>query len=172
MSLLLADDLETIRDKYVEVIENTENMDIYARWVYGQHPTDEMIQSYIENQEMYIFMDEKNIAGMLAITMYQCEDYKNVQWGIKLENDEVAVLHILAVSPAYQKKGVARRMISEAIELAKKMGKKAVRLDALDSNILAHHMYESMEFTYRGKQNLYAENTGWTDFFYYERILN
>lgn len=172
MSLFLADNLETIRKQYIEVIENTENMSIYARWVYGQHPTDEMIQSYIDNQEMYMFMDGKNIAGMIAITMYQCEDYEDIQWGIDLKNDEVAVLHILAVSPAYQKKGVGRSMILEAIELAKQNGKKAIRLDALDSNIPAKHMYENMEFTYRGKKNLYAENTGWTDFLFYERTLN
>ena len=47
-------------------------------------------------------------------------------------------------------------------------GKKAIRLDALASNIPAQHMYEKLGFAYRGKRNLYAENTGWTDFLYYE----
>ena len=47
-------------------------------------------------------------------------------------------------------------------------GKKSVRLDALASNTPAHKIYEALGFQYRGKQHLYAENTGWTDFFFFE----
>jgi hypothetical protein len=32
-------------------------------------------------------------------------------------------------------------------------------------------MYEKAGFTYRGEQRLYAENTGMTDFLYYEKKL-
>ena len=60
------------------------------------------------------------------------------------------------------------KMIEEGICLAKKEGKKAVRLDALESNTPAHRMYEAMEFQCRGRQKLYAENTGWTYFLFFE----
>ena len=123
MQLVLVGDLAVVREKYIEVIEHTKDMKVHARWIYGQHPTDAMIQSYIDGQEMYLFMDGQNVAGMTAITMYQ------------------------------------------------EKGKKAIRLDALASNIPAQHMYEKLGFAYRGKQNLYAENTGWTDFLYYELPL-
>ena len=43
-----------------------------------------------------------------------------------------------------------------------------IRLDALASNTPAHRIYERLGFEYRGKQHLYAENTGWTDFFFFE----
>ena len=32
---------------YRDAIDRTENMKLYGRWVYGQHPTDEMIRKYI-----------------------------------------------------------------------------------------------------------------------------
>ena len=32
----------------------------------------------------------------------------------------------------------------------------------------AHKIYERLGFEYRGKQHLYAENTGWTDFYFFE----
>lgn len=57
------------------------------------------------------------------------------------------------------------------ISLARQNVKKAVRLDTLASNIPAQHMYTKLGFLYRGKQTLYAENTGWTDFLYYEFVL-
>ena len=168
MKLVLADDLAAVREKYIEVIEHTKNMNIHARWIYGQHPTDAMIQSYIDGQEMYLFMDGQNVAGMTAITMYQGKDYHEILWSQNLKDDEVASLHILTVTPEYQGKGMSKRMMAEIISLAMKKGKKAIRLDALASNIPAQHMYEKLGFVYRGKRNLYAENTGWTDFLYYE----
>lgn len=60
-----------------------------------------MIQSYIDRQEMYLYMDEKNIAGMTAITMYQGADYHEIPWSQNLNDDEVASLHLLTVSPEY-----------------------------------------------------------------------
>ncbi|MDD6038893.1 MAG: GNAT family N-acetyltransferase [bacterium] len=171
MKLQLSNDFELIKEKYIEVIEHTEHMEEHARWVYGQHPTDELLKGYMERNEMYTYMDGDKVAGIVAITMYQGDDYEPVPWEIPLKKDEVASLHILTVCPEYQGKGVARKMILDIIEHAKKNGKKAVRLDTLATNIPAQHMYESIGFQYRGKQNLYAKNTGWTDFLYYEKIL-
>ena len=53
--------------------------------------------------------------------------------------------------------------------IARENGKKALRLDTLKSNLPAQRMYEGLGFSRRGEQHLYAENTGWTDFLYYER---
>ena len=172
MQLVLAGDFSMVREKYIEVIEHTKDMNIHARWIYGQHPTDAMIQSYIDGQEMYLFMDGQNVVGMAAMTMYQDEDYHEIIWSQNLKDDEVASLHILAVIPEYQGKGVSKRMMTEIISLVKKNGKKALRLDALASNTPARRLYEKLGFEYRGKQNLFAENTGWTDFLYYELPLS
>ena len=171
MQLALACNLAVVREKYIEVIEHTKDMNVHARWIYGQHPTDAMIQSYIDGQEMYLFMDGQNVAGMTAITMYQGEDYHAVIWSQNLKDDEVASLHIFTVTPEYQGKGVSKRMMAEIISLAMEKGKKAIRLDTLASNIPAQHMYEKLGFKYCGQQTLFAENTGWTDFLYYELEL-
>ena len=78
------------------------------------------------------------------------------------------MIHILAVCPDCQGKGIGSEMVREAINFAKEKGMQAIRLDALAYNIPAHRMYERLGFEYRGKQHLYAENTGWTDFYFFE----
>lgn len=172
MELVLADEFAMVREKYIKVIEHTKDMDMYARWIYGKHPTDAMLQSYIDRQEMYLYMNGQNVAGMVAITMYQGADYHEIVWGKNLKDNEVASLHILAVDPEYQGKGVSERMMREIISLSKKSERKAIRLDALATNIPAQRLYEKLGFVYRGKQTLFAENTGWTDFLYNELILS
>ena len=127
-----------------------------------------MIMNYIKEGAMYLLENEKTIVGAMVITMSQNEDYHQINWSVDAADNEIAVIHLLSVNPDYQKQGIAKKMILESIDIAKNRMKKAVRLDALKSNTPAHRLYSSLGFEYRGTLNLYAENTGWTDFLYFE----
>jgi ribosomal protein S18 acetylase RimI-like enzyme len=172
MNLVQAHDLETVKKHYIKVIDHTPEIEKYARWVYGKHPTDEGLRSYIENGEMYLLMDRDIVAGMVAVVMHQEPDYEAVPWAEKLENDQVATLHILAVCPEYRGRALGNTILKLAGELAKQQGRKAMRLDVLESNLPAQRMYEKAGYVYRGKQRWYAENTGWTNFLLYEKSLS
>jgi ribosomal protein S18 acetylase RimI-like enzyme len=161
-------DFDKVADFYLYATENTLEIEKYARWVYGKHPTDAMILSYIKQGAMYLLEEEQAIIGAMAITMSQSKDYHSINWSFDAADDEVAVIHILCVNPDYQKQGIGRKMIQESIAIAKRERKKAIRLDALESNTPAHRLYQSLGFACRGKQHLYAENTGWTDFLFFE----
>lgn len=165
------DDFEAINEHYINIIDHTPDIEKYARWEKGLHPTVEGIKGYIESSAMYLCMDDDNITVTMAVTMEQGADYHDISWGMAAKDDEVAVIHILGVSPEYQGKGIGGQMIDEAIRLAKVHHKKAVRLDALASNLPAQHLYEAKGFIYKGKLNWYAKNTGWTDFYFYEYVL-
>ena len=171
MNLVQAHDIETVKKLYINVIENTPEIDKTARWVYGKHPTDESLRSYIENGEMFLLTDRDTVAGMVAIVMHQGTDYEDIPWAEKLESDQVATLHLLAVCPDYRGRALGNTILELAGELAKQQGKKALRLDVLESNLPAQRMYEKAGYEYRGKQRWYAENTGWTNFLLYEKSL-
>ena len=91
---------------------------------------------------MFLLMDGACIAGAMAVTLWQGEDYHAIPWGVEAADDEVAVLHLLGVRPSAQGKDVGARLVRKALG-----------------------------FAYRGQQRLWADNTGWTQFCYYERIL-
>lgn len=164
-------DYERIVEFYKYVIDHTENMSRYGRWIYGKHPTDEMIKKYVDDGYMYYETDEGKITVAVAVTPFQGEDYHPIEWGIDAKDDEVMVIHLLCVNPDKQNCGLAKRAISNIIEAARHDGKKAVRLDALSCNIPAHKLYESLGFQKCGTQNWFASNTGWIDFYLYEYIL-
>lgn len=161
-------DFDGIIAFYDDVTARTAGMGLYARWSKGKHPTEEGIQIYIEEGSMYLYRENGGIVGAMAVTMYQGEEYHAIEWARQVGDDEVAVIHILAVSPDRQGEGIGSEMIREAIHLAQANGMKAVRLDALASNTPAHRIYERLGFVQRGQQHLYAENTGWTDFYFFE----
>jgi len=168
LELATQKDFETIIAFYDDVTERTPEMATYARWSKRKHPTIESIKVYINEGSMYIYHERGVIVGAMAVTMYQGEDYHAIEWARQVGNDEAAVIHILAVSPDRQGEGIGSEMIREAIHLAQANGMKAVRLDALASNTPAHRIYERLGFVQRGQQHLYAENTGWTDFYFFE----
>ena len=152
---------------YDDVIERTPEIGRYARWQKGKHPTAEGIRSFIEEGSMYLYR-ERDIVGAMVVTLYQGEDYHAIEWLKDVADNEVAVIHLLAVSPDRQSEGIGSGMVMEAIRTARDHGMRSVRLDALSTNTPAHRIYEGLGFEYRGKQHLYAENTGWTDFYFYE----
>ena len=91
------------------------------------------------------------------------------------QNDFDVIRHITQntiteIYPHYYPQGVVEFFLSLHNDTAIKndIDKNRVYLDALATNKPAQHLYESLGFAYRGKRNLYAENTGWTDFLYYE----
>lgn len=164
-------DFNRLTKFYRDVIQHTENMDIYARWVYGQHPNDEMIMRYISEGAMYFCEKDGSIISAVAVTPYQGEDYHNTEWSVKLNDDEVSVVHILCVDPRIQKQGIARETMGLVMEMSRNMGKKAVRLDALSCNTPAHRLYTSLDFVKKDQQRWYADNVGSTDFFLFEFVL-
>lgn len=163
-----AADFDRVKAAYIDIAKNTPDMDKYARYEYGKHPKDEGIANYIAEGSMYMLMDNDTIAGVIAITTSQGEEYHTVKWQVNALDNEVMVLHLLGVVPAYQRKGVGKEMIRKSLKLASEKSLKACRLDTLASNIPAQRFYEKMGFKYCGKQHWYAENTGWTDFYLYE----
>lgn len=166
-----ATDFDRITTFYKYVSNHSPDMAKYGRWVYGQHPTDAMIQKYIDEGYMYHLESDGSILAAVALTPFQGNDYHPIKWNIDITDDEVLVVHILCVSPNVQRTGVAKKVMWEVIRHAANIGKKAVRLDALSCNEPAHKLYESLGFRRCGVQNWYAENTGWIDFYLYEYCL-
>lgn len=71
-------------------------MDVYARWVYGKHPADEMIQGYILKGAMNYGEKDGSILSAAVVTL-QAEDYYDSAWSVPLEDYEVSVVHLLCV---------------------------------------------------------------------------
>ena len=168
LELATQKDFDAIIAFYDDVTARTPEMSTFARWQKGKHPTEEGIQAYIDEGSMYLYREGGIIVGAMAVTMYQGEDYHAIEWTQQVQDDEVAVIHILAVSPDCQGKGIGSEMVRESIRLALSKDMKSIRLDALASNTPAHRIYERLGFEQRGQQHLYAGNTGWTDFYFFE----
>ena len=164
-------DIDRISNFYQYVSENTENMERFGKWIYGLHPTKKQIESYIKSGFIYSFEKSSEILGAVAITPFQGNEYQDIDWQIACHNNEVSVVHLLAVSPDHQGSGIARKIMRNVIELAKNNHSKAVRLDALSCNTPAHRLYQSVGFEKTGVCNWHADNVGNAEFYLFELLL-
>ena len=124
-------------------------MELYAHWIYGLHPSDEMILGYISPGNMFFSELDGKIASAVAVVPRQEKEYHDVPWKMNPADD-------------------ATRTMRAEIEMSRESGKKAVHLDALKCNTPARRLYESLGFSPAAERNWHTENAGQTDFVLYE----
>ena len=113
-------------------------------------------------------VDGNNTVAMVALSLSQDEEYHDIPWELDIPDNKAAVIRLLGVDPALQKQGLGKQVVKECIRMAGYMGKKAIRLDCLATNLPAQRLYESMGFVCRGKKNMQAPNVGEAEFLFYE----
>ncbi|RHP72775.1 GNAT family N-acetyltransferase [Ruminococcus sp. OF02-6] len=97
------------------------------------------------------------------------DGYSDALW--KIDSDEVIVIHVLAVHPDYRGKGLAGNLMESVIELERKAGKKAMRLDVIENNVTAEKLYQKLGFQYIQTKTLYYDVVGEMMFKLYELVL-
>ena len=163
------EDFYKIRSLYWTLIDQEQDDPSFPHWKKGIHPSDEMIQDSIDTRQLYVLSDDEKIAACVIANDEKVDGYADAPW--QIGSDEVIVLHVLAVHPEYRGKGLARRLVENVIELERKAGKKALRLDVIENNTTAEKLYQRLGFQYVQTKKLYYDVVGEMTFKLYELVL-
>lgn len=156
---------------YNDLIDGIQDAQYKPGWEKGVYPTEEFLCNSIDDQYLYIGTIEDNIVGTMIINHNYADGYDKAPWQITAKNDEIMVIHALAISPSYQGKGLAKEMLTNAITICNSLLVKTIRLDVLATNIPAVKLYPSFGFQYIDCIKLFYEDVGLTDFYLYEYVL-
>jgi len=156
---------------YNELIDSMSESEFKPEWVMGVYPTQQQLKDAIEGQTLYLAHIENHLVGVMILNHDYEPEYENVNWQIDAKMNEVMVIHLLGVSPDYQKKGIGKQMVASVIEICGKGFIRAIRLDVLKKNIPAAKLYTSMGFRFIDAVKIYYEDTGLADFELYELTL-
>ena len=146
-------DLDPIALLYDELNDHLSAHINYPGWRKGSYPLRQDAEEGLHDGTLYVAEIEGNIAGTVMYLHTQCEPYKTVDWQLPFDVPVIA-LHILAVHPAYQGRGVGRALMDYAETLARENGALAVRLDTHENNAPACRLYESCGYSMRGLVDL------------------
>ena len=164
-------DLDQIRALYWRLLDSSSEYGRILQWKKNIYPNDNDWNNYILNDEMYLILEDMNVIGAVAVTNAQSKEYRKIQWKVKADDQEVAVVHLLMILPEYQGGGAATAALDEIIRLATGKQKRVVRLDAVGTNVPAQKLYEKYGFVNCGTAQEYYESTGETKFVFYEYAL-
>ena len=160
-----------VKDFYYSLIEQFDRMEYSPGWKKGVYPTEEFLSGSIKNRELYIGEIEGQIITCMAVNHEYNDGYNRIKWSVEASDEELLVIHILGVLPAYSCKGIAKEMVQKVIETARENKIKTIRLDVLDGNIPAEKAYTKMGFKYIDSVRMYYEDTGWTTFRLFEFVI-
>lgn len=160
-----------IKQFYWDLIDEMSDQNDKIGWKKGIYPTDSFLQESLGREELFVLEKERQLCASVILNSAYNEGYAGVPWSIAYDVDEILVPHALAVSPFRQGKGIGRYFMGEILKLAKAEKKKMVRLDILGTNTVAERLYTGCGFHFVQAKDLFYEDTGWTEYKMYERVL-
>lgn len=138
------------------------------RYIY---PSQEFLRDSINRQQLYIGEADGQIISCMVVNHSYNDEYNDVKWSVIATDDELLVIHALGVLPIYSGKGIAKQMVKNIIQIARKNNIKTIRLDVLEGNIPAEKAYTKIGFKYVDTIDMFYEDTGWTSFKLFEYIV-
>ncbi len=132
------------------------------------YPSKEVLKKDIQLDQLYKFVENDQIIGIVVLTEIEDEEYKRVKWLTK--NGGNLYIHRLAVHPNFQGKGIAKHLMDFAENFAEINKYQSVRLDTFSQNKRNQQFYENRN--YIKLEEIYFPNQSKFPFYCYELILN
>ena len=126
----------------------------YPLWTYRGYPTQSTVEWTIGEATQFICTEGEEILGSFMLNTDPLGAYDKVPFCNKLQQGEYMILHMLSVSHLHTGKGIAKAMTNFAVDYAKELGYKAIRLDVVPTNLPARRLYEGFGFHYVGDYDL------------------
>ena len=136
-----ARDLAAVDCLYQEIHDAEETGLITTGWIRGIYPVKATATAALERDDLFVLEEDGRILGSGMINRLQADAYEGAPWKCQVPDDQVCVLHTLAISPAAQGKGYGREFIRFYEAYARHHGCTELRIDTNERNLAARAMY-------------------------------
>lgn len=164
-------DLDELSQLYDDLNDYLDHHINYPGWKKGIYPTYEDALQGIEEGHLFVGVKDHKIVGTLILRHKPEKAYVLADWKNNLDYNDIFVLYTFAIHPKYLHMGIGKKMLEFAIEYAKKMHMKAIRLDVYERNTPAIQLYEKYGFQYIDTVDLGYSMYGLDWFYLYQKVL-
>lgn len=144
------DDIAAVSASYQALFRYESIHGSTTNWVEGLYPTKNTAEHAFAENMLYVLEVGNTICGSMILNQVQPNEYQRINWQYPAQNQKVMVIHTLCIPPSQAGKGYGRQMVSYALEAARQLGCKVVRLDTWEGNRPAASLYKSMGFRLAG----------------------
>lgn len=140
------EDISAVAQIFEQVIEAQEQGLLTVGWQKGVYPTEETARAALERKDLFVAEEDGNIVATAVINQLQVDVYGQANWRYPARDEEVMVLHTLAVSPKQGGKGVGRAFVAFYEEYARQHGCAYLRMDTNERNLRARRLYAGLGY--------------------------
>ncbi len=113
------------------------------------YPSREIIENDILRGEMLLLRIDHEIAAVVVWNDHQENEYPDAKW--ECDGPKIAVIHRLCVKPAYQGRGLAKKLMERIETHLVDRHYNAIRLDAFSENPNAVALYQKLGYREAGE---------------------
>ncbi|MFA5543594.1 MAG: GNAT family N-acetyltransferase [Bacilli bacterium] len=135
--------MEIVNDAINFLKENHVN-----QWQNG-YPNREIILNDIKSNSLYVY-ENTEVLGFAYISSEEEPSYKIID-GAWLTLGNYMVVHRIAVKKEHTNKGIAKKLMEEAITIARSKGIKSIRVDTHRDNLVMNNFLKSLGFVKCGE---------------------
>ncbi|WP_152393552.1 GNAT family N-acetyltransferase [Paenibacillus guangzhouensis] len=113
------------------------------------YPTTELVGGDIALGNVYVYREDGCILGLITLGDTQPAEYEEIPWST---GNTVSVLTIyrLAVDPSWQGRGIAKKLIAYAEQIARNRSFSCIRMDCYTKNRRAYELYRHLQYELKG----------------------
>ena len=115
-------------------------------WERGVYPTRKTAVTAVALSDMFVYEENGDILASGRINREQVDVYSGVPWIFSASDDEVMVLHTLAVHPRAKGRGIGTAFVAFYEKFARESGCTVLRIDTNERNIPARTLYKKLGY--------------------------
>lgn len=139
-------DIPAIANIYDEICDAQDEGKLAVSWVRGVYPTEDTAMVALKRNELFVIEEDGKIIGTGIINKKQMDAYNSVDWKFPAKDQEVMVLHTLAISPKVGRKGYGSAFVRYYEEYARENGCYYLRMDTNAINKTARALYKKLGY--------------------------
>lgn len=139
-------DINSIEKIYEGIHDCEEKGLTVTGWIRNVYPTRKTAEDALVRGDLFVLKDDDKAVAAAIINQTQVDEYKDASWRHNVKDNEVMVLHGLAVDPLENGKGYGRTFVAFYEDYAKQHGCTALRMDTNVKNTRARGLYQKLGY--------------------------
>ncbi len=139
-------DIDQVEAIYTRIHDEEEAGHTSTGWIRAVYPTRRTAEDAVARKDMFVETDGGEIVAAGIINQQQMAEYANCSWHDEAAEEQVMVLHTLAVDPQAGGRGYGTAFVKFYESYAMAHGCPFLRMDTNEKNTKARAMYAKLGF--------------------------